>query len=95
MKSTRWPIWKIAVASVACALAAIVLFVLSFLLEDVGDSSETDVVGQQQLLSLPLFILILGVVAVMLCVLSAVWLGSRIRESRIPPWERGRKKRKR
>ena len=95
MKSTRWPIWKIAVTTACCAAAAIVLFILSFLLEDVGGSTETDVVGQQQLLSLPLFILILGVVAVLLCVLCALWLGSRIRESRIPPWERGRKKRKR
>jgi cytochrome bd-type quinol oxidase subunit 2 len=95
MKSTRWPIWKIAVAAASCAGAAVLLFVLSVFLEGVGDQPEPDAVGQQQLMSLPAFVMILGVVAVMLCVLSTIWLGARIRESRIPPWERGRKKRKR
>lgn len=95
MKATRWPMWKIAVAAAGSAVAAVILFVLSALLEGVGAQPESDAVEPQQLMSFPAFILILGVVAVMLCVLSTVWLGVRVRESRIPPWERGRKKRKR
>ena len=94
MKSTRWPIWKIAVAAGGSAVAAVILFVLSLYLEGFGGESEPGG-GSRQLMSLPAFIMILGVVAVMLCVLSTVWLGARVRESRIPPWERGRKKRKR
>ncbi len=95
MKSTRWPIWKIAAAAAGCAAMAVILFVLSVYLEKLVGESEPAFGGGRQLLSLPAFIMILGVVAVMLCVLSTLWLGLRVRESRIPPWERGRKKRRR
>ncbi len=72
MKSTRWPIWKIAVAAAGSAVAAVILFVLSLYLEGFGGESEPGGASRQQLMSLPAFIMILGVVAVMLCVLSTV-----------------------
>ncbi len=92
-KSTRWPIWRIGVATGGCAVAAAVLFWASVFLEQVGAADEE--ATKRTLLTLPGFVLILGVVATMLTILCAIWLGARVRESRIPPWERGKKKSRR
>ena len=75
-KSTRWPIWKIGVAAGGCAVSAAVLFWLSVFLENVSSGDGTDP-ASQPLLTLPGFILILGVVATMLLILSLIWLTAR------------------
>ena len=93
-KSTRWPIWKIALAMGGCAAAAVALFWLSVFMGTVVPD-ETDPASQSQFLTLPGFILVLGVAATMLAILCVIWLVVRIRESRIPPWERGKKKTRR
>jgi hypothetical protein len=93
-KSARWPIWKIALATGGCAAAAVLLFWLSVFMGTVV-SDENDAAGQAQFLTLPGFILVLGVAATMLAILCVIWLVVRIHESRIPPWERGKKKTRR
>lgn len=93
-RTTRWPIWKIALTAGGCAAAAVILFWLSvFMGTCVPD--ETDPASQAQLLTFPGFIMVLGVAATMLSILCIIWLVVRIREARIPPWERGKKSRKR
>ena len=90
----RWPIWKIAVAGGACVLAAVVLFCLSVFMARLGEPAA-DTSGQPALLGLPTFIMILGVAASMLAILSTSWLVLRIQEARTPPWERRSKRRRR
>jgi hypothetical protein len=93
-KFTRWPIWKIAVATAACAAGAAVLFWLSVVMGAVGGEQSEDP-NKTPLLALPTFVMILGVATSMLAVLGAVWLGVRIQEARTPPWKRGKKSRRR
>ena len=93
-KTTRWPIWKIALATLGCAGGSVALFVLSMFMGRVG-ASDADATDTPQLLTLPAFMMIMGVAASMLPVLCIVWLVARIREARTPPWERGRKSRRR
>jgi NADH:ubiquinone oxidoreductase subunit 6 (subunit J) len=92
-KFTRWPIWKIAVATAACAAGAVVLFWLSVVMGTVG-GDQTEDATQTRLLGLPTFIMILGVATSMLAILGGVWLGVRIQEARKPPWKRGKKSRR-
>ena len=90
----RWPIWKIAACGVGCVVAAIGLFWLWVVLDNVEglSTNDDDLSG---VLALPGFVLILGMAASMLALMSWVWLGLRIREARIPPWERKNRSRRR
>jgi protein-S-isoprenylcysteine O-methyltransferase Ste14 len=92
-KFTRWPIWKIAVSTAACAAGAVALFWLSVVMGALGGEQTRDPT-QPQMLALPTFIMILGVATAMLAILGAVWLGVRIQEARTPPWKRGKKSRR-
>lgn len=91
----RWPIWKIATASAGCAAVAAALFWLSRLAEQLGTPTTTGPSTRTPALTLPSFIMMLALMAAILAVLSAVWLGFRIREARTPAWKRSRKKRRR
>lgn len=92
-KTKRWPLWKITAAAVIFALASGALFYLSSV---AGNLTEEQPAGDQpQLLTVPIFVMIMGVAAAMLCLLCLVWLGVRIKEARTPPWERKKKKTRR
>ena len=90
----RWPTWKIAAGGIGCIGAAAGLFWLSVFLGRVEglNSNDADTGG---VLALPGFVLILGMAASMLALLSFVWFGLRIKEARTPPWERKTKSKRR
>ena len=90
----HWPLWKIAVTSVSCVVAAGVLVGLSFYPHLLG-VGETPDQGTDQLFALPGFFLMLGMAFLMLAVVCLVWLGLRIKEARTPPWERKPKRKRR
>jgi hypothetical protein len=91
-KPKRWPMWKIGLTAALCAAGSAAMFVLSVFMRSTGEELESG--EARPLLDLPDFIMILGVAGVMLTVLALLWLGLRIRESRIPPWERGKKRKR-
>ena len=93
-RSQRWPIWRIAVTAVLCLVAAGILFWLSVFLEQLGPEESGDP-NATAVITLPGFILILGMGASMLGAICLVWLGLRIKEARTPPWERKKKPRRR
>ena len=85
----RWPIWKIAVATVGCALLAGVLLWFSlFIQPDAAADPDTP----NPAMTLPSFLMMLATAAGLLSLLCLVWLMLRIRESRIPAWKRRGKK---
>ena len=91
----RWSTWKIVVAAVGCAVLAGVLFWLSALMERTLGEPSGGPSAQPSVVTIPSFIMILAVTAVILSVLGLVWLVLRIRDARIPVWEkRGKKKRR-
>jgi len=91
-KSQRWPIWKITLALLGCVVVSVALFWLSWFTSKLGSTPGPD--QQAQLLSLPAFLMMMGVAVLILMVLCVIWLVVRIREARTPPWERGGKHRK-
>ena len=94
-KVKRWPMWRFAAGAVVCAAGSVFLLWLSVFTERAtvvpGAAPDTP----KSALSLPTLIMAFGVGALILSVLCVVWLVMRIRDARIPPWERGRKKRRR
>ena len=88
----RWPMWKIATAVVGLVAGAVLLFVLSTFVEEpeVPDNGSAG----PPLLTVPTFLIMLGVGLSMLAALSIGWLIWRIRESRIPIWERKKPRRR-
>ncbi|MCK4342323.1 MAG: hypothetical protein KAY37_11440 [Phycisphaerae bacterium] len=90
----RWPIWKIAVATVACALGSAVLFWLSALADTTGGEPTTSPATRTQAMTLTTFLMMLAVAAAILSGLSVLWLAVRVREARRPAWERGKKRRR-
>ena len=92
-RDQRWPIWKIATTAAGLVAAAVLLFVLSTLAgepEVLDDDS-----AQPPLLTVSTFLIMLGTGLSMLAALSIGWLIWRIRESRIPVWERKKPRRRR
>jgi hypothetical protein len=94
-RDQRWPIWKIALAVAGCGSACALLLWLS----TVAAPPETESAEAQEtaMLTVPIFLQMTGTAVGMLTILGVIWLVSRIRESRIPVWERKkpRKRRKR
>ena len=89
----RWQIWKIALAATACAVGSVALFWLSTIAkpaEVVTDENEP-----VALLTVPSFLQMLGAAVAILAALALVWLIYRIRESRIPVWERKKPRKRR
>ena len=86
-RTKRWPIWKIAVTGLSCVVGAGVLLWLSGYLDRLGiaKAAEQD---PNTLLTLPGFVLVLCMAALLLAVVCFIWLGLRIKEARTPPWER-------
>ena len=91
-QAKRWPIWKIAVTDAGCAAAAVVLFWLSSWIYKSDVEQESGPFGRNPTLSVSNILMAVGVVATALCLLGVVWLAIRIRESRIPAWEKPRKR---
>jgi Na+/melibiose symporter-like transporter len=91
-KGSRWPIWKIVVMAAGLALVAVVMFVLAAIS---GAAVEDDAEAAQAVLTLPTFLIMLGVAFGMLSALSVLWLVLRVREARMPVWERNERRRKR
>ena len=94
-QAKRWPIWKIAVATAACAAGAVGLFMLSAFMGGVHSGDEADPSEPTAVLPFPTFVMILGVAVSMLAVLCVIWLVVRIQDARTPVWEKRGKKRKR
>lgn len=93
-RAKRWPIWKIAVTTVGCALLSAVFFWLSPVAnEAVGDHSP-DPYSRAPVLTLATLSTMLAVMAAMLTLLGIIWLVARIRDSRIPAWKKRDKKRR-
>jgi hypothetical protein len=94
-QAKRWPIWKIASVTVGLSVAAVVLFWLSTVTDRAVAGLTTNPTGRSAALTPGSFIMMGGVVAGAFGILSAIWLGYRIWELRLPTWERGRKKKRR
>jgi hypothetical protein len=65
------------------------MFVLSPMAE-----TDDDAAGQA-VITVPTFLIMLGVAFGMLSALSVLWLVLRVREARMPVWERNERRRKR
>jgi hypothetical protein len=91
----RWPIWKIAAATLGCGSLAAVLFWLSALADRPGGGQAADPSTRTPVLTLPAFIMMLAMMAAILSALGVVWLAFRIREARTPAWKRQGRKRRR
>ncbi|MCP4593607.1 MAG: hypothetical protein GY842_22960 [bacterium] len=92
--ASRWPIWKVAVATGLAVVISAALFVLSGYLESLGLEEPNDPV-QRGVLGLPGFVLVLGMGMSILSVIGFIWLGLRIHEARTPPWERKKRGKRR
>jgi hypothetical protein len=93
-KTTRWPIWKIITATVACAVASPLLFWLSVVIEELRDAPETGPGTPSPMMTPSGFIMMLGVASAMLAVLGIIWAVARIQDARTPTWKKkGKKKR--
>jgi hypothetical protein len=92
-RDDRWQIWKIALTAAACAVVSVVMFWLS----TVAEPAEvvTDENEPVPLLTVPSFLQMLGAAVAILTILAVVWLVYRIRESRIPVWERKKPRKRR
>lgn len=88
-----WSIWKIALAAAGCAAVSAALFWLSVIAAppttEAGD--EEDVA----LLTVPTFLQMMGTALAMLAALAVGWLVYRVRQSRIPVWERKKPRKRR
>ncbi len=89
----RWPMWKLALAAAGLGAASATLIVLSFVLEEPTRSDGDAAPGP--LLSVPTFLLMMGVGIGMLAGLAVGWWIYRIHESRIPVWERKKPRKRR
>ena len=90
----RWPIWKIALATVGCWVSAVLLFWLSLLADRIAPAGSADSDSRAAVFTLPAFVSMMGMAASLLGVLGLIWLILRIRDARIPAWKKpGRKKR--
>jgi len=94
-QAKRWAIWKIAIVTLGLTVAAVVLFWLSVLTDRAIGGLTTSPTGRSSALTPGSFIMMGGVVAAAGGVLSAIWLGYRIWEARLPTWEQRRKKKRR
>ncbi len=92
-KSKRWPKWKIVVSFACCTATSILLYLAGFMVEgqETADIDSTT----QPLLDFATLLLMFSTVAGLLAVLCLIWLIYRIRLSRIPPWERGKRGKRR
>jgi len=93
-REKRWPIWKIAAATAGAAALAIALFGLSVFLGKAAGPATTNPSGQNAASTLPDLIVLLSTMVGVLTVLGLIWLGFRIREARLPVWERGQRRRR-
>ena len=92
-KSSRWPMWKIITALLGCTLASAAFYVAGFLVEKQNlRPADPEDAGPAALLGMSTLLLMFGTVGVLLAILCAIWIGFRIYESRIPPWERNVRK---
>ncbi|MCP4248006.1 MAG: hypothetical protein GY778_13240 [bacterium] len=90
----RWPIWKIATAALVCLASAAGLLWLSFVASVPPPEESTP--QSQPMMTLSTLLVMLSVAMAMLGVLALGWLAHRIRDDRIPAWEkRDRPKRRR
>ena len=89
----RWPRWKIGLTAAICICAAIALFTAGIALEpDAANQKDGET---PPLISVPIFLTMIGALASMLGVLSVGWYIYRVRLDRKPPWERQTKRKRR
>lgn len=92
-RDQRWPIWKIALAVAGCASTCALLLWLSAVAAP--PETETAKGTETPVLTVPTFLQMSGAAVGMLTILGVIWLVSRIRESRIPVWERKKPRKRR
>ncbi len=93
-RQKRWPIWAIGLAAVGWAVGGGVLIWLGTLADSSLVRAEGAPAGEGPGSALPTIIMGIGVACFVLCVIMFIWMGYRIQQARIPPWERGKKKRR-
>jgi hypothetical protein len=93
-RTKRWPIWKIATATVACGLACPMLFLLSLYMEKTVDEPSRDPLGRTPVMTVSSVVTVLSMAALILAVLGLVWLIVRIRDARTPAWKKELKRRR-
>ena len=91
----RWPIWKIALATVGCWVSAALLFWLSLLADRIAPAGSANSDSPPAVFTLPTFVSMVAMAVSLLGALGLIWLILRIRDARIPAWKkRDRKKRR-
>jgi hypothetical protein len=89
----RWPMWKLAATAIGFGAGAAAMFVLAVVVKEPELAGEE--VGTTPFLTLATFFIMIGVALAMLALLLLGLLSYRIRESRIPVWERKKPRRRR
>ncbi|MBU0637412.1 MAG: hypothetical protein KKB50_00990 [Planctomycetes bacterium] len=93
-REKRWRIWKIGLATAGCLAATLILFWVSTLVEDDGANQPPGPMQRSSSLTVAGFMVMIAAIAAALTLLCLIWLALRIREARLPAWERGRKKKR-
>jgi hypothetical protein len=91
----RWPIWKIGLSAVGWAALGVILIVLARLADAAVDKAQRGSTGQTPVMSLSTVMMGLGAAGFVLSIITLIWMGLRIHDSRIPPWERGKRRKRR
>lgn len=93
-RSGRWPIWKIAVATVGCALLCPAFYWLSMLADTSVGQDDAAPSTPAPMYTLSSLIVTLSVGSAIFAVLGVIWLVARIRDARTPTWKKKLKKRR-
>ena len=91
-KSTKWSMWKIILALVACAVSSVGLFIASRVVEPQIQSDVPIDPSTQSIITASSLLLMFSTMAGILTVLCAIWIGFRVRDARIPLWEKNKKR---
>ncbi len=91
-KVKRWAIWQIVAAIVGCAVAAPALFWVSTLLDVDTGEQPADPLAPAPIMTISSLVTMLAMFATLLGILAIVWLVVRIRNDRIPAWEKQARK---
>jgi len=90
--SAKWPMWKIILALVACAVSSVGLFVASRVVKPEVQGDIPVDPSAQSIVTASTLLLMLSTMAGVLTVLCVVWVVFRVRDARIPPWEKNKKR---
>ena len=93
-RAKRWPVWKIAAATLACGVTSPALFWLATYAEKAIDEQASDPTGRAPILTVSSLVTVAAIGAGIAAVLGFIWLVVRIRDERTPAWKKKIKKRR-